>query len=65
MGTRTLFSVVEMFDKDGRYFMVDWHPDLHALLDELSPNGELTDKIINFAEELLEDESEQTKVETG
>ena len=51
---RTLFSVTEVTLPDGTKAMeVDWHRDLYPALDELSPNGEITDKIVNIAEELI------------
>lgn len=57
--TRTLFSVVEVTDKDGaRHCEVNWHVDLYGPLDEISLNAELTDKIIDMAEDLLEAEEE-------
>ena len=52
---RTLFSVIEVGEGVTRHYEVDWHPDLSEVLDEVSPNGELTDKIIDLAEGLLTD----------
>jgi predicted sugar kinase len=58
---RTLFSVIEITDKDGqKSFEVDWHPTMYSILDDKSPNGEVTDQIINLAEELTD-----SHVETG
>lgn len=52
---RTLFSVIEVTDAVGsRTFEVDWHPDLYPLLDEASPDGKITDKMIDIAETLLD-----------
>ena len=51
---RTLFSVIEVTDAVGsRSFEVDWHPDLYPILDEASPDGQITDKLISVAETLL------------
>lgn len=50
---RTLFSVIEVIDGVGSSSMeVDWNPDLYAVLDEIAPNGEVTDRIIDIAEEI-------------
>jgi hypothetical protein len=57
MGTtrRTLFSVIEVTDAVGvRSFEVDWHPELYPLLDEVSPDGQITDKLVGIAETLLD-----------
>ena len=54
---RTLFSVIEVVDGDGRHFEVEWHPALYDFLSVASPNGELTDKLINFSEEMIDDEN--------
>ena len=43
----TIFAVRRM--PDGTLF-VDWHPDIHAIIDE---NGKDTDRILEIAEELL------------
>jgi len=54
MSTRTLFSMVEVTARDGSTSLqVDWHPGLYPALDELSPDGKITDRIIDTAEELL------------
>jgi hypothetical protein len=51
---RTLFSVEEVTPAEGeKYFEVSWLPDLHPALNELSPNGEITDKIIDIADDLI------------
>lgn len=51
---RTLFSVIEVTLPNGnKEIELDWHRDLYPALDELSPNGEITDKVIDIAEELL------------
>lgn len=47
---KTLFSVLQ---SDDGIIQVDWHPDLYPALDVLSPNGEVTDRVIDVAEELL------------
>lgn len=53
---RTLFSVIEVADAVGsRTFEVDWHPALYPILDEASPDGQITDKLIGIAETLLDD----------
>lgn len=53
---RTLFSVIEVTDAVGsRTFEVDWHPALYPILDEASPDGQITDKLIDIAETLLDD----------
>ncbi len=51
--TKTLFSVIEVIDNRGeKSVQVDWHPELYSVLDAISPNGEITDRIIDIAEEL-------------
>ena len=56
---RTLFSVIEVIDAVGsRTFEVDWHPALYPILDEVSPNYQFTDKLIDIAETLLDDSND-------
>lgn len=50
MNRKTLFSVIQA--EDGT-LQVMWHPDLYPRLDSVSPNGEMTDRIIDIAEELM------------
>jgi hypothetical protein len=51
---RALFSAIEVTLSDGtKQIELDWHRDLYPVLDELSPNGEITDKIVDIAEELI------------
>ena len=51
---RTLFSAIEVTLPNGdKEIELDWHPDLYPVLDELSPNGEITDKVVDIAEELI------------
>lgn len=51
---RTLFSAIEVTLDDGsKQIELDWNPDLYPVLDELSPNGEITDKVVDIAEELI------------
>lgn len=51
---RILFSAVEVTLADGsKQIELDWHPDMYPALEELGPNGEFTDKVIDLAEELL------------
>jgi len=51
---RTLFSAIEVTLSDGsKQIELDWHSDMYPALDELSPNGEMTDKIVDIAEELI------------
>jgi hypothetical protein len=51
---RTLFSVIEVTLPNGdKQIQLDWHCDLYPALNELSPNGEITDKVIDIAEELI------------
>jgi hypothetical protein len=53
---KTLFSVIQTTDAEGNsFFQVDWHPDLYPVLEEMSPEGVWTDRLINFAEELADD----------
>jgi len=51
--SRTLFSVIEVTGDGDRHCEVDWHRDISSVLDEISPNYEFTDKIIDMAEDLL------------
>jgi hypothetical protein len=54
---RALFTVIEVTSDDGSVHMeVNWHPDLYPVLDEISPNAELTDRLIDIAEEITEAE---------
>lgn len=51
---KTLFSVIQTTDAEGHsFFQVDWHPDLYSALDEMTPEGVLTDRLIDLAEELV------------
>ena len=51
---KTLFSVIQTTDAGGHsFFQVDWHPDLYPVLDEMTPEGVLTDRLIDLAEELI------------
>lgn len=51
---RTLFSVIEITNPDGeKYTCVNWHHDLLPALDEINPNGQTTDKIIDIADDLV------------
>ena len=53
---KTLFSVIQTTDAEGySFFQVDWHPDLYPVLEEMSPEGVLTDRLIDLAEELMDD----------
>ena len=55
MKTRMLFSVIEVTEASGESrCQVDWHPELYAILDEISPNAEITDRLIDIAEEILQ-----------
>lgn len=52
---KTLFSVIQTTDAQGHSLChVEWHPEILALVDE---NGEDTDPLIDFAEELLSRET--------
>lgn len=51
---KTLFSVIQTTDAEGNsYFQVDWHPDMPPILDDIFPEGKMTDRLIDFAEELI------------
>jgi len=51
---RALFSVVQGTGNDGETFLyVDWAPELYPALDQLSPDGQITDRLIDTANELL------------
>ena len=50
---KILFSVVQESDNT---LAIEWHSDLYPVLDEILPNGEMTDRIIDIAEEILEAE---------
>jgi hypothetical protein len=53
---KTLFSVIQTTDAEGKsFFQVDWHPDLYPTLEEMTPEGVLTDRLIDLAEELMDD----------
>lgn len=53
---KTLFSVIQTTDAEGHsFFQVEWHPDLYPVLDEMSPEGVLTDRLIDLAEELMDE----------
>jgi hypothetical protein len=53
---KTLFSVIQTTDAEGHSFcQVDWHPDLYEVVDAQTPEGVLTDRLIDLAEELLTD----------
>ena len=55
---KTLFSVIQTTDADGNsFFQVDWHPDMHPLLDDMIPEGQMTGRLINLAEELISADS--------
>jgi hypothetical protein len=52
---RVLFSVIEVTNREGeRTFEVDWHRDMYPILDEAYANGQMTDRLIELAEELLQ-----------
>jgi hypothetical protein len=52
---RTLFSVIEVISNDGeKSFEVEWHPEMYPFLDEAYANGQMTDRLIELAEELLQ-----------
>lgn len=52
--SRTLFSVIHVTGDNGETWMqVDWNPDIYEALDRLGPNGELTDRLVDMAEELV------------
>jgi hypothetical protein len=57
---RVLFSVIEVTDGVGSSHMeIDWHHDLYPILEVISPNGKMTDRVIDIAEEILsENEAE-------
>lgn len=58
---RTLFSVIQVTGSDGSTtYEVDWHPDLYPVLEMIGPNGEMTDKIIDLAEEISNAEDGST-----
>ena len=51
---KTLFSVIQTTDADGHsFFQVEWHPDMYPVLDDILPEGKMTDRLIDFAEELV------------
>lgn len=53
---KTIFSVIQTTDAEGHsFFQVDWHPDLYPVLEEMTPEGVLTDRLIDLAEELMDD----------
>lgn len=59
---RTLFSVIETTCGDERpTFEVDWHRDMYPILDDVSPNGEVTDRIVDIAEELTQPDDEENE----
>ena len=63
---RTLFSVIQTTDAEGNSFcQVDWHQDLYSVLDEITPEGVLTDRLIDLAEELLQAEEDEQTVTQG
>lgn len=56
---KTLFSVIQTTDADGNsFFQVDWHPDMYPILDEIYPEGKMTDRLIDLAEELMATDDE-------
>jgi len=67
MPTRTLFSVIEVTPASGEpYCYVNWHHDLEGLMEVVNPNGEMTDKLIDIAEEILDaspDDDEEDALE--
>jgi hypothetical protein len=51
---KTLFSVIQTTDAEGHsFFQVEWHKDLYPTLEEMTPEGVLTDRLIDLAEELV------------
>jgi len=48
----TLFSVEQVRDGGEVHYEVKWSDDASAALDDISPNAEWTDRIIDLAEEL-------------
>lgn len=56
----TLLSVIEVTDKAGaKSFEVDWHSTMYPILDDVSPNGEITDRIIDLVEEIMQSFDEE------
>lgn len=51
---KILFSVVQ--GPDGTLW-VDWHRDISLILEEISPDYELTDRLIDLAEEIVAHEN--------
>ena len=50
-----LFSVVRFIQEDGlQWSEVDWHPTLYPVLDQISPNGEVTDQLVGIGDELID-----------
>lgn len=53
---RVLFSVEEVTEETGEVTMqVIWHPEIRVRLDDISPNYAYTDKLIDLAEEIVQD----------
>ena len=48
--------MIQTTDAEGHsFFQVEWHPDLYPVLDEMTPEGVLTDRLIDLAEELMDE----------
>lgn len=57
---RPLFSVTKVTKGEETWLEVDWpDPELSDALEWMSPNGHLTDRLINMAEEMLQDIEEE------
>lgn len=51
---RVLFSVIQVTAKAGGTWMeVEWNHDLYPVLEHINPDGELTDRIVDLAEEVV------------
>lgn len=53
---RVLFAVEEFTDEAGFVTtLVNWHPDILVMLDDISPNYGYTDQLIDLADQIVAD----------